>query len=138
MADPIGASASIIGLVIIAINAIVQLHDGIQGIKNHPEEVAALLADLKDLEQVLIFLRNVVGSKVEDLVKLNDPVSRCTEMCKKFQIRINSCAGENPGKRAAVIGWAKLQLAKSEILKFKEEVGRTKATITLTLASVSL
>ena len=138
MAEPIGTSASIIGLVIIAINTIVQLHDGIQGIKNHPEEAVGLLADLKDLEQVLVFLRDVVGSKAEDLLKLSDPVSRCIKTCEGFQSRLNSCVGENPGKRAAIIGWAKLQLAKNDILKFKEVVGRTKATITVTLASITL
>ena len=138
MVDPIGTPASILALVIFTINATITLREAFQDINNYPKEVVDLLAELEDLQGVLNFLRNVGASREEDLLEFKNPLSRCANACKEFQTLLTECIGERIGKRGAVLGWTRLQLAKNDVLKLKDVLARAKSTIDLALGGITL
>lgn len=138
MIDPIGAPAGIVALAIFVFNVTVALQQALKDIHNYPNEIVELRVELDDVQKVLSFLRKAASHNADDLLELESLLSHCGQACQDFLKIITKCSTETKGKRAVLISWTRLQIAKSDIMRLRNILSQVKSTTSLTLGGINL
>lgn len=137
MADVLGVSASVAGLMTIADAIVRKGFKFIKDVKDADKSVEKLVEEVNNFSGVLHSLNNVVERLEEDGGNV-DPstqihyIESCYKTLKKTQDLFDEAVPAMPMSRSAKLKWP---LRKAHTMELLVEIGRHKATMTLAMSA---
>lgn len=88
MADPLSVTASVVGITTVALQSVQFLAKSIDTIKNVPDTIKSIRADLQAVELVLHHLNKALQGDASQIVlsdQIKPAVEHCNRACTTFQ-----------------------------------------------------
>lgn len=140
--DPLSITASAIGIVTFALQAVKLLNDDIHNIKNAPSTLRGASADLNALEPMLVALQDAAKQRQDLLARHRRmllAVENCFDICKSFRQQLRAWSKEDTDGNLTVSSRVKMGLLGEERIKeFRGKLGDCKGTLTLILVAEQL
>ena len=148
MADPLSITASVIGITTAALFSLRKLRDFIGKIKDAPPVIAAIKADLDNIDAVMTSLQktledpNGIHDELKPLLqdlRIQRAVETCGKTCSKFEATLTHWMRHSTEEK--VHWWDRVRagyFGDAKIRAFTSEFGTCKATISLALGAATL
>ncbi|GKT87530.1 hypothetical protein Ct61P_05380 [Colletotrichum tofieldiae] len=130
MADPLSITASVIAIVTAAIQSTKSLAEAVNRFKGRDKTLGRLQDELEDLGGILNKLQELIALETSVMTLLKDPVARCNQLCKEFEISMKDFDGKS---KAGFRDWAKMEFMRGNINDFMDTLAGYKATISKVL-----
>lgn len=95
MADPLSITASVLTVVITAIQSTRSLTETVKRFRDRDKTLRRLHDKLEDLVNILNALKEVCQSDASTLVLLQGPVGRCSQLCHEFENSMKEFSGKS-------------------------------------------
>lgn len=135
MADPLSITASILAVVVAAIQSTRSLTETVKRFKDRNRTLARLQNELVDLTDILNALKEVCRSEASTLALLEGPVGRCSQLCREFENSMKEFSGKS---KAGLLDWAKMEFRRGDISEFMETLTGYKSTISIGLGTITM
>lgn len=140
--DPLSISASAIGIVTFALQAVKLLNDDLQNIKNAPAALRDAGIDLNALEPMLTTLQDAAKQNQDQLARNRRillALENCFDVCKSFRQQLRAWSKLDSDGQLAMSSRVKMGLLGQERIKeFRTKLGDCKGTLTLVLVAEHL
>ncbi|KAH7127537.1 PAS domain-containing protein [Dactylonectria macrodidyma] len=143
MADPLSVTASVIGILGVALHGSRRLFELIDSLQSAPKDIASLSTDLKALHGTLERLTHL-QQKLDDNRSLCDPLKAALENCldifQEFTLTLQSYTQASSDGTRKVRTWKKIVWAfkDKEIQLFRDTILTYKASLNLAANAVTL
>lgn len=135
MADPLSITVSVLAMITAAIQATTSLKDAVNRSKGRDKTLARLEAELKDLSGILTTLKEVVDMESSTMALLEGPVSRCSQVCREFQVSMEKFTSKS---KVSILDWAKMEFMRGDINEFMDTLAGYKATISVGIGTITM
>ncbi|WYZ38134.1 hypothetical protein EsH8_III_000048 [Colletotrichum jinshuiense] len=135
MADPLSITVSVLAIITAAIQATTSLKDAVNRSKGRDKTLARLEAELKDLSGILTLLKEVVDMESSTMALLEGPVSRCSQVCREFQVSMEEFTSKS---KVSILDWAKMEFMRGDINEFMDTLAGYKATISVGIGTITM
>lgn len=140
--DPLSITASAIGIVTFALQAVKLLNDDLHNIKNAPSMLRGASTDLNVLEPMLVALQDAGNQRQDRLARHRRmllAVENCFDICKSFRQQLRGWSKEDANGHLTMSSRVKLGLLGEERIKeFRGKLSDCKGTLTLILVAEQL
>ncbi|KAM5372130.1 hypothetical protein ACJZ2D_007663 [Fusarium nematophilum] len=133
--DPLSITAFSLATVTAAIQSTKSLKNTVTSFKDRDKTLARLQNTLEDLVSILDALQGAVDSGASTLALLEGPVSRCSQVCREFEIAMQAFDGKS---KMGIRDWAKMEFMKGDINEFMDTLAGYKATISVSLGIINM
>jgi hypothetical protein len=135
MAEVIGISSGLAGLVALALDSSRTLFSTVQSLRNREKAIRSLREALHDLEEVLNILQDSIStSPFLNSGIIERPLDRCCKACTDFNKLIMKCSEHSTDNHVSIRDWAKLRYMGEDVTGFQNMLSGYKSTITIALA----
>ncbi|KAE8422383.1 hypothetical protein BDV36DRAFT_231608 [Aspergillus pseudocaelatus] len=135
MADPLSVTASAVGIITVAIQSARSLVETIKRFRDRDKTLRRLQDELKDLTNILDALAQVNKSETSMLSLLQDPVTRCSQVCCEFEASMKAFGAKS---KTGIRDWAKLEFMRGDINEFIDTIAGYKSTISVGLGTITM
>ncbi|GJC83487.1 hypothetical protein ColLi_06325 [Colletotrichum liriopes] len=135
MADPLSITASVIAIVTAAIQSTKSLAEAVNRFKGRDKTLGRLQYELEDLGGILNKLQELIALETSVITLLKDPVARCNQLCKEFEMSMKEFDGKS---KAGFRDWAKMEFMRGNINDFMDTLAGYKATISVGLGTITM
>lgn len=111
------------------------LQETVKCYKGHDKTLRRLQDRLLNLINILSSLETAVISDIPGLTLLNDPISRCAQVCREFEVAMKTFDGKS---RKGLKDWTKMEFKRGDIYEFIDTLEFYKLTITICLGAISM
>lgn len=133
--DPLSIAASEIAIVTAAIQSARSLKDTVTRFKERNKTLAQLQHELEDLSNILDVLKGAFDSGVSTVPLLKGPVSRCNQICRKFDTAMQAFSGKS---KIGILDWTKMEFMNGDINEFMDTLAGYKSTISVGLGTITM
>ncbi|OQE13462.1 hypothetical protein PENFLA_c047G07994 [Penicillium flavigenum] len=135
MAEVIGISSGLAGLLALALESSRTLFSTVQSLRNREKAIRGLREALQDLEEVLKILQDSIStSPFLNSGIIERPLDRCCKACTDFNKLIMQCSEHSTNNHSSIRDWAKLRYMGEDVTGFQNMLSGYKSTITIALA----
>lgn len=135
MAEVIGISSGLAGLLALALESSRTLFSTVQSLRNREKAIRGLREALRDLEEVLKILQDSIStSPFLNSGIIERPLDRCCKACTDFNKLIMQCSEHSTDNHSSIRDWAKLRYMGEDVTGFQNMLSGYKSTITIALA----
>ncbi|KAJ5219047.1 uncharacterized protein N7498_001146 [Penicillium cinerascens] len=135
MAEVIGISSGVAGLLAFALESSRTLFSTVQSLRNREKAIRDLREALQDLEEVLKILQESINtSPFLNTGIIERPLDRCCKACNDFNTLIMKCSERSTDDHFSIRDWAKLRYMGEDVTGFQNMLCGYKSTITIALA----
>ncbi|ORY62628.1 uncharacterized protein BCR38DRAFT_372645 [Pseudomassariella vexata] len=135
MADPLSVGASVLAVVTAAVQATKSLQATVKRYKDRDKTLSRLQDELDDLIIILASLQDVVETEAAILELLKGPVSRCSQLCRDFEVAMEKFRGKS---KIGLRDWARMEFMRGDINEFMDSLANYKSTITVGLGTITM
>ncbi|KAE8138644.1 hypothetical protein BDV38DRAFT_244204 [Aspergillus pseudotamarii] len=135
MADPLSVTASAVGIITAAIQSARSLVETIKRFRDRDKTLRRLQEELRDLTNILDALAQVNKSEMSMLALLEDPVNRCSQVCREFEGSMKAFGAKS---KTGLRDWAKLEFMRGDINEFIDTIAGYKSTISVGLGTITM
>ncbi|KAJ6784626.1 hypothetical protein PWT90_04482 [Aphanocladium album] len=142
--DPLSIIASVLAIVTAGVQSAKSLKEAIQRYKTRNTTLLRLLAEVKDVENILHSLaqlleatnqRPAASAETSLTELLCAPIERCTQLCGDFESAMGRFGGKS---KTGFTDWAKMEFMKGDINQFMDTLAGYKATISVGLGVLTM
>ncbi|KAJ6041555.1 uncharacterized protein N7446_010563 [Penicillium canescens] len=135
MAEVIGISSGLAGLLALALESSRTLFSTVQSLRNREKAIRGLREALRDLEEVLKILQDSIStSPFLSSGIIERPLDRCCKACTDFNKLIMQCSEHSTDNHFSIRDWAKLRYMGEDVTGFQNMLSGYKSTITIAFA----
>lgn len=135
MADPLSVTASVLAVVIAAIQSTKSLTETVKRFKGRDKTLRRLNDELEDLTKILSALKEVCQSEESMMELLQGPVGRCRQLCSEFENSMKEFSGKS---KTGLRDWAKMEFMRGDINEFMDTLTGYKSTISIGLGTITM
>ncbi|KAJ3499709.1 hypothetical protein NLG97_g104 [Lecanicillium saksenae] len=142
--DPLSISASVLAIVTAGVQSARSLKEAIQRYKTRDKTLLRLLAEVKDVENILYSLAQLLqatnqrppaAAETSLTELLSAPIERCTRLCADFESAMGRFSGKST---TSFIDWARMEFMRGDINQFMDTLAGYKATISVGLGVLTM
>lgn len=139
MAEVIGITSGLAGLVSLALQSSTTLFSTVQSLRNREKSIRDLRDALQDLDEVLNILRESISTApFLNSGIIERPLGRCCKACNDFNALIINCSEHSTDNKFSIRDWAKLRYMGEDVVGFQTMISGYKSTITIALAYANM
>ena len=135
MADPLSITASLLTVVVAAIQSTRSLTETVKRFRDRDKTLRRLHDELEDLINILNALKEICQSETSTLALLQGPVSRCSQLCREFENSMKEFSGKS---KTGLRDWAKMEFMRGDINEFMDTLTGYKSTISIGLDTITM
>lgn len=133
MAEAIGVTAGLLGILTFALQSSVEVSNLISSIQKSPQTIRDLKCELSALDPILTSIRTVIESDASKLEEIRYPLHQCGMVCSHLKTLIQQCTEHSSASTRSVRDWLRLQYKGKTIDGYKSQLASYKATIGIAL-----
>lgn len=135
MADPLSVTASALAIITAAVQSAKSLFETVKRFKDRDKTLGRLQDELGDLTNILDALAQVANTEMSMLALLQDPIKRCSQVCREFEQSMKTFSGKS---KTGLRDWAKMEFMRGDINEFIDTVAGYKSTISVGLGTITM
>ena len=129
----IGLSSGLGSLVSLTVESSTALCGTLKSFQNKETAVRDLRNEAQDLDSVLRTLQETVDDMTVEVDILRQPLTRCRDACRDFNILIKESTEHSTEERTSIWDWLKLRYMGEDITGFKNMLAGYKSTVIIAL-----
>ncbi|OJJ79074.1 uncharacterized protein ASPGLDRAFT_70324 [Aspergillus glaucus CBS 516.65] len=133
--DPLSITASVLAVVTAAVQSTKSLYDTVKRFKERDKTLHRLQNELEDLANILESLAQVTDSEMSMLALLQNPINRCSQVCRDFEQSMRGFSGKS---MTGFRDWAKMEFMRGSINEFIDTIAGYKSTISVGLGTITI
>lgn len=142
--DPLSIIGSVLAIVTAGAQSTKSLKEAIQRYKTRDTTLLRLLAEVKDVENILYSLeqlleamnqRPAAAAEKSMTELLGAPIERCTQLCGDFESAMERFRGKS---KTGLTDWARMEFMRGDINQFMDTLSGYKATISVGLGVLTM
>lgn len=133
--DPLSITASVLAVVTAAVQSTKSLYDTVKRFKERDKTLHRLQNELEDLANILESLAQVTDSEMSMLALLQNPIKRCSQVCRDFEQSMRGFSGKS---MTGFRDWAKMEFMRGSINEFIDTIAGYKSTISVGLGTITM
>lgn len=133
--DPLSITASVLAVVTAAVQSTRSLYETVKRFKERDKTLHRLQNELEDLANILDSLAQVTDSEMSMLELLQNPINRCSQVCREFEQSMRVFSGKST---TGFRDWAKMEFMRGSINEFIDTIAGYKSTISVGLGTITM
>ncbi|BCR90185.1 uncharacterized protein ACHE_60071A [Aspergillus chevalieri] len=133
--DPLSITASVLAVVTAAVQSTRSLHETVKRFKERDKTLHRLQNELEDLANIMESLAQVINSETSMVALLQNPIKRCTQVCREFEQSMKVFSGKST---TGFRDWAKMEFMRGSINEFIDTIAGYKSTISVGLGTITI
>ena len=133
MAEPIGVTAGLLGIVTFAFQISKEAYNLVNSIQKAPQTIRDLKSELLALDPILSSIQNLVASDTSKFEDIRYPLHQCGMVCFHLRSLIQQCTRHSADGSRSARDWVKMQYKGKTIDVYKGQLASYKATIAIVL-----
>jgi Fungal N-terminal domain of STAND proteins len=142
MADPLSIAASVVGIATAALQSVQFLSKTIDNIKDGPDSIKSIRADLQAVEPVLHNLNTALqgdGTLIVLSDQIKPAVENCSRACTTFQSRLNHWMRHSTEEKTFWVDrWRVGLFGQDRIKTIKGQLNDCKSTLSVALSTATV
>jgi hypothetical protein len=133
--NPLSIGTSALTVIVASITSVKALQETVKRYKGRDKTLGRLQDGLLDLITILSSLEAAINCDTRVLTLLKNPVNRCAQMCREFEVAMKIFDGKS---KTGLKDWTKMEFRRGDINEFIDTLADYKSTITIGLGTITM